>query len=94
MSVTIYGGKSADGLFVTNENAAARNQAEKKDSGNRKTIYAGDLAARPDSILFRKKQAQEQAMKVLQDTFDAEKKVDLSMEEMTARQEELRPCRP
>lgn len=89
MSVTIYGGKSADGLFVTNENAAARRQAEKKDSGNRKTIFAGDLAVRPDSIMLRKKQAQKQAMKVLQDTFDVDKKMDLSMEEMTARQEEL-----
>lgn len=90
MSVTIYGGKSNGGLFVTNENAAARRQAEKKDSGNRKTIFAGDLAARPDSIMLRKKQAQKQAMKVLQDTFDVDKKMDLSMEDMTARQEELR----
>lgn len=90
MSVTIYGGKSAGGLFVTNENAAARRQAEKKDSGNRKTIFAGDLAARPDSIMLRKKQAQKQAMKVLQDTFDVDKKMDLSMEDMTARQEEFR----
>lgn len=90
MSVTIYGGKSTGGLFVTNENAAARRQAEKKDSGNRKTIFAGDLAARPDSIMLRKKQAQKQAMKVLQDTFDVDKKMDLSMEDMTARQEELR----
>lgn len=90
MSVTIYRGKSTGGLFVTNENAAARRQAEKKDSGNRKTIFAGDLAARPDSIMLRKKQAQKQAMKVLQDTFDVDKKMDLSMEDMTARQEELR----
>lgn len=90
MSVTIYGGKSNGGLFVTNENAAARHRAEKKDSGNRKTIFAGDLAARPDSIMLRKKQAQKQAMKVIQDTFDVDKKMDLSMEDMTARQEELR----
>lgn len=90
MSVTIYRGKSTGGLFVTNENAAARRQAEKKDSGNRKTIFAGDLAAHPDSIMLRKKQAQKQAMKVLQDTFDVDKKMDLSMEDMTARQEELR----
>lgn len=90
MSVTIYRGKSTGGLFVTNENAAARRQAEKKDSGNRKTIFAGDLAVHPDSIMLRKKQAQKQAMKVLQDTFDVDKKMDLSMEDMTARQEELR----
>lgn len=90
MSVTIYGGKSENGLFVTNENAAARRQAEKKDGGDRKTIFAGNLAARPDSILLRKKQAQKQAMKVVQDTFDADKKIDQGMEDMTVRQEELK----
>lgn len=90
MSVTIFGGNSANGLFVTNENAAARSRAEKKDGGDRKTIFAGDLAERPDSILLRKKQAQKQAMKVVQDTFDTEKKVDQGMEEMAARQEELK----
>lgn len=90
MSVTIYGGKPIEGLLVTNENAAARHQAEKKGNGNRKTIFAGDLAARPDSITIRKKQAKKQAMKVMQDTFDAEKKIDQGIEDMTDRQEELR----
>jgi len=90
MSVTIYGGKSASGLFVTNENAAARHQAAKEGNNKRKTLFAGDIAARPDSIMVRKKQAQKQAMKVMQDTFDAEKKIDQNMEDMSAKQDELR----
>lgn len=90
MSVTIYGGNSANGLFVTNKNAVARHQAEKEGSDKRKTLFAGDIAAPQDSITVRKRQAQKQAMKVVLDTFDTEKKVDQTMENMSAKQEELK----
>ncbi len=90
MSVTIYAGNAENDLFVTNKNAAARREAEKERSGNKSTIYAGNLGVREDSISIKKKQAQKQAMKVLGDVFDSEKKIDQSMNDMEAKVQELR----
>lgn len=90
MSVTIFAGKSKNSLLVTNENAAARRAQEKETCGKKSTIYAGEIAVRPDSIAIKKKQAQKQAMKVLGDVFQSEKKIDQSMDEMAGKIQELR----
>lgn len=90
MSFAIHTGKAAKSLFVTNEKATARRQAEKEDNNKRSTVFAGNIGVRPDSITIKKKQAQKQAMKVLMDTFDSEKKIDQSMDEMSAQMQELK----
>lgn len=90
MSFTIHTGKAAKSLFVTNENAVARRQAEKKGSNQGSTIFAGNIGVRPDSITIKKKQAQKQAMKVLMDTFKSEKKLDQSLDDMSAQRQELK----
>ena len=90
MSFTIHAGKAVKSLFVTNENAAARRQAEKEDNNRRSTVFAGNIGVRPDSITIKKKQAQKQAMKVLMDTFDSEKKMDQSMDDVSAQMQELK----
>lgn len=90
MSFTIHAGKAVKSLFVTNENAAARRQTEKEDNNRRSTVFAGNIGVRPDSITIKKKQAQKQAMKVLMDTFDSEKKMDQSMDDVSAQMQELK----
>ncbi len=75
---------------MTNENAAARRQAEKGDNNRRSTLFAGNIGVRPDSITIKKKQAQKQAMKVLMDTFDSEKKIDQGMDDVSAQMQELK----
>ena len=90
MSFTIHTGKAVKSLFVTNENAAARRQAEKEDNNRRSTVFAGNIGVRPDSITIKKKQAQKQAMKVLMDTFDSEKKIDQGMDDVSAQMQELK----
>ncbi len=90
MSFTIHAGKAVKSLFVTNENAVARRQAEKEGNNKRSTVFAGNIGVRPDSITIKKKQAQKQAMKVLMDTFDSEKKIDQSMDDMSTQMQELK----
>ncbi len=92
MSMTIHVGNSEGGLFTTNQNAAARRAAEKESAKGkgRSTIFAGDMAVRPDSIMLKKQQAQKQAMKIVGDTFDAEKKATQSLKEMEDQIEELK----
>lgn len=83
MKVTIQAGSNTNDFLVTNQNAAARH-AEKKTKGEHKTtIYAGDLGVHQDSILLKRKQAQKQAMKIVGDVFESDKKVDQSMQELS-----------
>lgn len=89
MSLTIHAGNKEGSLFVTNENAASRHAGEKENKKGRSTVFAGDLAVRPDRITLRRKQAQEQAMKVLSDTFSTDKKVDQGINDMKNRVETL-----
>ncbi len=90
MSFAIRTGQTVKSMFVTNEKAAARRQDEKEDNNKRSTVFARDLSVRPDSITIKKKQAQKQAMKVVMDTFDSEKKVDQSRDDMSAKMQELK----
>lgn len=86
MALTIHAGKNANSLFVTNENAAARRAAEKgQREGNKSTIFAGDLGVGPDKIQLKRQQAQKQAMKIVGDTFAAERELDQSVAGMEER---------
>lgn len=91
MSITIHAGNTEGGLFATNQNAAARHAAEKGNHAKgRSTIFAGDMAVRPDSIMLKKQEAQKQAMKIVGDTFDVEKKASQSLKDMADQIEELK----
>lgn len=90
MTTTIHVGNKEKGLFVTNEHAANRNAAAGRGKGGRKTLFAGDLTNKPDSILLKRQQAQKQALKVVGDVFAADKKIDESMNDMKDRTEELK----
>lgn len=90
MSVTIHVTNNKNSLFVTNENAAARQKAEKGANGDRSTIFVGDLSAKTDHISVVKQQAQKKAMKVLSDVFEAEKGLDQSVDEMVERSQKLK----
>ncbi len=89
MSLIIHAGKNANSMFATNERAAAGRGAEKEYSGKRNTIYAGNIGVRPDSIQMKRQQAQKKAMKILQDTFAADRELDQSIQGMADRADEL-----
>lgn len=76
-------------LFVTNEMAAERRH-ENQDLTHSKTIYAGNLNQKMDSITLKKQQAQKQAMKIVGDTFEQDKKIDESMQKLQEKYEELK----
>lgn len=86
MALTIHVGRQEKGLFVTNENAAARRAAEKaQGEGKKSSVFAGDLGIVPDKIQMKRQQAQKQAMKIVGDTFAAEKELDQGMAGMEDR---------
>lgn len=90
MALTIHAGKNLNSLFVTNENAAARRAAEKgQREGNKSSIFAGDLGVGPDKIQIKRQQAQKKAMKIVGDTFTAEKEIDQSLTDMADRLDAL-----
>lgn len=83
MKVTLQAGNNMDDFMLTNENAAARHAGKKTKVEHKTTIYAGDLGVREDSILLKRKQAQKQAMKIVGEVFETDKKIDQSMQEMS-----------
>lgn len=89
MALTVHAGKGENSLFITNENAMNRRAGEKAQEGKKNTIYAGNIGVRPDSIQIKRQQAQKKAMKILQDTFSADKELDQGMEDMATRAAEL-----
>ncbi len=90
MALTIHAGKNSNSLFVTNENVAARRAAEKgQREGNKSSIFAGDLGVGPDKIQIKRQQAQKKAMKIVGDTFTAEKEIDQSLTDMADRLDAL-----
>jgi len=59
------------------------------DERTRKTFFAGDMTVGKSDLELRREQAQKQAMKVVSDTFDNEKKLDKDMEDRKLHMEEL-----
>lgn len=89
MALTVFAGNNENNLFVTNEHAAQRHAGEKAKDTRKTTIYAGDFGVRDDSILLKRKQAQKQAMKIMSDMFETEKKADAGINEMSDKVQEL-----
>ena len=54
---------------------------EKAEQGNRKTFFAGNSSLANDPIAEKRKEAQEKAWKVVSDAWDADKKIDKSIED-------------
>ncbi len=52
-----------------------------KDKGDNKSFFGGNLNSIHDPIEEKRKQAREQAMKVVSDTFANEREIDISLEE-------------
>lgn len=75
-------------IFVGDNSRAERHgrqQAQEKKTGG--NIFAGDLNKCFDPIAQKKKQAREQAMKIVSDTFAGDKKID---DDMNARREKIK----
>ena len=90
MALTINAVKNLKSLFVTYENEASRRAAEKgQRDGNKSSIFAGDLGVGPDKIQIKRQQAQKKAMKIVGDTFTAEKEIDQSLTDMADRLDAL-----
>lgn len=84
---------NGNSMFVTNEEAVLRRQvekAEKEQNGKRSSIYSGNLKLAMDPLTKRKKLAQEQAMKVVKDVFDADQKFDQTMQDSQSYIERLK----
>lgn len=79
-------------VFMGESNRArqSREMAENKASQGKKSIFAGSLnIQQPDSILLKRQQAQERAMKVVGDAFAGEKKIDADLDSRRQRIKEL-----
>lgn len=79
-----------NGLFANNENAVKNNQDNKEAKGG-KSIFAGSFNLQNNNnIELKRKLAQKRAMKLVSDTFASEQKIDNSIDEMRAQQEQLK----
>lgn len=87
--MVIQAANKENSLFATNEMAAERRHGN-EDRTRSKTIYAGSLNPKIDSVTLKKQQAQKQAMKIVGDTFEQDKKIDESMRELQEKYEELK----
>ncbi|MCM1135975.1 MAG: hypothetical protein NC400_10420 [Clostridium sp.] len=60
------------------------------EKGKRKTIYAGDMNKKNDLIAQKKQAARKQAMKIVRDAWDGDRKVDEGINESKGRIEEYK----
>ncbi len=86
MGMTVRAVNSDSGLFVTNERAVAQRR-EEDDQQGRKTLFAGNLAVRPDPIQLKREQARKQALKLVGDAYQGQKKADEAMDAMAAQKQ-------
>ncbi len=71
------------------ERAAGRAGGKEQQSG-RKTIFAGDLGLQQDMLTQRKMRAQKQALKMVQNAWDGDRKIDGNVAEMKDKLVQLR----
>ncbi len=89
MNLTVKAG-TKDSPFMTNERLAQQNANTRTgEQRGKKTIFAGNMRKKPDMIEIKKKQAKEQALKVMTDTFKGEQKLDESVNAMKQQQEQI-----
>ncbi len=80
---------------VIKVSASAKMRAEertggKKEKENRKTIYAGDIGMQNDFISMKKQSARKRAMKIINDAWNTDRKIDQGIEEIKGKIELLR----
>mgnify|MGYP006922125171 FL=1 len=73
--------------FQTQEKGAAEGGRKAAKQQKRTVIFAGDLSLHKDPITIRRREAQRQAMKFVQNAWDADRKIDKSMNEIREQQE-------
>lgn len=86
-NISIYAGQDERALRHRQEAALGKNQ---KNQNNQKGISAVSLNNQSDRILMKKQQAQKKALKIVGDTFSAEKKIDKEVEDIRAQADEYR----
>lgn len=86
--MVIHASGVRNSLFVTNERVAA--QDAEKANKNSKTLFAGARNNPVDTIAMKRERAQKQALKVVGDVFEGEKKLDQDMQAMLDKTDELR----
>lgn len=78
---------------IINTNLQAQEKAGESRRGEavqrKKTIFAGDLPLNKDPITLRRQQAQKRAMKLVQDAWAGDRKLDQGQEELRAKIGEL-----
>lgn len=72
---------------------AAEDQEANAKQTNRKSVFGGNLNAATDPIAQKRKEAQQKAWNVVQNTWDSDKAVDESIESKKAHQSDLRQRR-
>lgn len=77
-------------LFVTNEQVVLRKQAREAKDDKHTSVFCGNLKLPVDTLAQRKKQAQKQAMKLVQTVFERDMEIDASMENTQAGMERLK----
>ena len=70
--------KDENGVLMMNPKAAARKQSEM----GRKTLFAGNLNQKTDTVSQIRERAQKKAGKIIGDVFGAEKNLDNMVQEM------------
>lgn len=89
MGISILAANS-NGIFANNENSVQKVQDNKQTKGG-KSIFAGSYNLQNNNnIELKRKLAQKRAMKLVSKTFASEQKIDNSMDEMRAQQEQLK----
>ncbi|MDE6964094.1 MAG: hypothetical protein K2P30_10760, partial [Lachnospiraceae bacterium] len=69
------------------------NIGAEQNNKNRKSIFAGNLNKKPDMIAQKKQVAQQQAMQIVRDAWDGDRKVDEGIAESKGRIEEYKKAR-
>lgn len=90
-NVTIYAGNGNEEIRRQNlrKEAGKASESNGRDSGNN-TIFSGNLNIQQDSVLMKKKMAQEKALKVIGDAWNGDRSID---EEVNLHREKARQLR-
>lgn len=72
-------------VFMGDNSRKERQGNVTEENKNRKSIYLGNIGKKPDLIAQKKQAAQKQAMKIVREAWDGDRKVDEGIEESKGR---------
>lgn len=82
---------NSQSLFVTNENSAKRQRTGENVKQNKtRAVFAGNWNMGSDPILAKKQKAQREAMKIISDVFQSDRKTDAEQESRLSHMEALK----